>query len=352
MTITLETVEDLASARGGWDELAAAGGNVFATWDWMDAWWRSFGGGRRQLMLRRVLDADGRLLAMLPLYRTARGPIALARFVGHGPADELGPVCASADRVAAAEALTRMADELAPGGFLVAERLAGDVGWPPSLLRAPMRTEASPVLRIGSCTWDEWLGSRSSNFRQQVRRRERRLVREHGLTFRLSEDPARLETDLDTLVRLHVARWGEESKTFALERVTFHREFAKRALAAGRLRLWLAEVDGRPVAAWYGFRFARREIYYQAGRDPAWDREAVGFVLLAHTIRAAFEDGMREYRFGLGDEDYKMRFASDDPGLLTVAVGSRTATVLAGVAAAAARRLPRGARRAGLQRVA
>ncbi|MDQ3719252.1 MAG: GNAT family N-acetyltransferase [Actinomycetota bacterium] len=352
MSITLETVEDLASARRGWDELAAASGNVFATWDWMDAWWRSFGGGRRRLMLRRVLDADGRLLAMLPLYRTAHGPIAIARFLGHGPADELGPVCADADRAAAAEALTSMANELGTGGVLVAERLAGDAGWPPSLLRAPMRTEASPVVRTENCTWDEWLDSRSSNFRQQVRRRERRLVREHGLTFRLSDDPARLETDLDTLVRLHAARWGEESSTFTLGRLAFHREFAQRALAAGRLRLWLAEVDERPIAAWYGFRFARREVYYQAGRDPAWEREAVGFVLLAHTIRAAFQDGMREYRFGLGDEDYKTRFASDDPGLLTVAVGSRTATVLAGVAAAAARRLPRGARRAGLQRVA
>jgi len=351
MPITLETVDDLASARSGWDELAAASGNVFATWDWVDAWWRSFGGGRR-LMLRRVLGADGRVLAILPLYRTARGPVAIARFVGHGPADELGPVCAPADRTVAAEALAQMAGELGHGGFLLAERLAGGVGWPPSLLRAPMRTEASPILRTGSATWDQWLSSRSSNFRQQVRRRERRLVREHGLSFRLSDDPARLETDLDRLVALHAARWGEESRAFAPERVIFHREFAHRALAAGRLRLWMAEVDERPVAAWYGFRFAGREIYYQAGRDPAWDREAVGFVLLAHTIRAAFEDGMTEYRFGLGDEDYKSRFAGDDPGLVTVAVGSRTVTLLAGVAAAAARRLPGRARRAGLRRVA
>jgi hypothetical protein len=42
-------------------------------------------------------------------------------------------------------------------------------------------------------------------------------------------------------------------------------------------------------------------------------------VLLAHTIRAAFDDGVREYRFGRGQDPYKYRFTGQDPGLETVA---------------------------------
>jgi GNAT acetyltransferase-like protein len=67
-------------------------------------------------------------------------------------------------------------------------------------------------------------------------------------------------------------------------------------------------------------RYAGIESYYQAGRDPAWDHYRVGFVLLAHAIRQAADDGIREYRPLRGAEDYKLRFAVADPGLETVAV--------------------------------
>src|SRR5439155_17070455 len=118
---------------------------------------------------------------------------------------------------------------------------------------------------------------------------------------------------------------------------SFHREFAQVALDRGWLRLWILELDGRPAAAWYGFRFGGVETYYQSGRDPAADRLAVGFVLLVQTIRAALKDGIREYRFGRGAESYKYRFASEDPGLETVAVATRPLGRAAIRAAGAAR---------------
>src|SRR5206468_2281345 len=110
--------------------------------------------------------------------------------------------------------------------------------------------------------------------------------------------------------------------------------FAHAALERGWLRLWVLEADGAPVAAWYGFRFAEVDWYYQSGRDPAWERQSVGFVLMAHTIQAAFDDGMLEYRLLRGGEGYKERFASDDPGIETVAL---TRGVLGSAALLAAR---------------
>ena len=82
----------------------------------------------------------------------------------------------------------------------------------------------------------------------------------------------------------------------------FHRELAREALARGWLRLWLLELDGRPIAAWHGFRVGPVASYYQAGRDPSYERFSVGFVLLAHSIRSAIAEGATEYRFGRGDE--------------------------------------------------
>src|SRR5207253_3308893 len=115
-------------------------------------------------------------------------------------------------------------------------------------------------------------------------------------------------------------------------------EFLSRAAGRGWLRLWFLEVEGRAVAAWLGFRFAGAASYYQAGRDPAWDRYAVGFVLLVHTMRAALEEGCSEYRFLRGGEEFKYRFATDDPGLETFALARGPAARAAVAAAAAAPR--------------
>jgi CelD/BcsL family acetyltransferase involved in cellulose biosynthesis len=188
--------------------------------------------------------------------------------------------------------------------------------------------------------------------RAQVRRAERRLAREHELRFRLAEDPERLADDMETLFTLHDARWEPEggSGAFNLERRAFHRDFARAALRRGWLRLWLAEVDGRPAAAWYGFRYAGRDWYYQMGRDPAWDRFKVGFVLLSHTIRDAFEAGVSAYHFGLGPEPYKDRFASHDPRLETVVLGRRPVVAVATRAVEVVRRLPKDKRHALLRR--
>jgi CelD/BcsL family acetyltransferase involved in cellulose biosynthesis len=226
---------------------------------------------------------------------------------------------------------------------LVGETLLESQGWSTLLAGQVVRTESSPVIS-GRRTFEQLLASRSANFRQQVRRRERKLRREHGLRLRLCDGPARLQEDLDLLFDLHARRWDpEESTAFDERRAAFHREFAALALERGWLRLWVAEADGRPVAALYGWRFGDSECFYQSGRDPAWAREAVGFVLLAHAVGAALDDGVAEYRLLRGAEAYKRRFADHDPGLETVIVPRRSVTGAAAsvVAALAERERPR-----------
>lgn len=316
--LVLDRVSDIKELAEEWSLLAQRSGNVFATPEWIAAWWRHFGGGR-ELVLTGCRDVEGRLVAVLPLYVWRRRPLRILRFVGHGPGDELGPVCAPEDRPRAAGALV---DALEGERFdvLVAELLPQAGMWG-SLLPGSRRltTTGSPLISLQGKTWDDILAACSRGLRQRVRRLERALRREHDVRFRLADDPARLDADLDVLFRLHAARWGSAGSTF-LATEPFQREFAARAAARGWLRLWFLEIDGAARAAWLGFRFAGAECYYQAGRDPAWDGRSVGFVLLVYTIRAAVEDGAAEYRFLRGGEDYKYRFASSDPGLETVAL--------------------------------
>jgi CelD/BcsL family acetyltransferase involved in cellulose biosynthesis len=324
--LVLESIEDFESIRDEWSSLADGSGNIFATWQWAATWWRHFG-RKGRLLLTACQDEERRLVGLLPLYLWSARPVRVARFIGHHAGDQLGPICLAADRARVAAALRELI-AVASLDVLLGEQVAASEHWSERLGGRVLSREASPVLNLAGRTWEDYLSCRSRNFREQVGRRERKLIRERKLHFRLADDPNRLSTDLDVLFRLHRERWAGARTNFS-QREAFHREFAALALRCGWLRLWLAELEGEPAAAWYGFRLAGVESYYQAGRSAAADSTSIGFVLLAHSIREAFVNGMEEYRFLRGGEPYKFRFADSDAGLETIAVSSGMAGRLA-----------------------
>lgn len=332
--IELQQFSDLDERRALWSELALESRNIFATWEWASTWWTHY--ARAGVARFWECTREGRPFAILPLYvyTPARRGVRVLRFVGHGPGDVLGPVCAQSDWPAAGAALVQSLDERPRGWHVfVAERLpCGPVG--KALGGTPIQTEANPYLDTEGMDWQAFTASRSKNMRQQMGRRARKLGKAHEVSYRLTTDPATLDADMATLMRLHAARW-QAPGAFAGPAAAFHKDFARRALAAGWLRLWTMEVDGEAVAAWYGFRYAGIEFFYQSGRNPQWDEWSVGYLLLVETMRSAFDDGMDRYAFLRGDEPYKHRFASGDLGLETRTRGrgpAGSAAAAAGVA--------------------
>jgi len=331
----LEEVSRLEALGAGWAACAEASRNVFVTPEWLSLWRAHFAADRPLQIV--ACRENGELRAVLPLYSSSSGPVKLLRFLGHGHSDELGPVCAPAEREAAAVALMRTIESRGSDLF-IGDDLLGDFDWADRLGGRMLERTESPVARFDGESWDDFVGARSTKLRRRLRYYERSLE-PHGLRYRLATDPERLAADLDALFTLHAARWGE-SPWFAPAR-DFHEEFAAIALERGWLRLWFLELDGRAVAGWLGYRFAGVESHYQSGRDPTWDKASVGIVLLAHTMREALADGIEEYRFLRGGEGYKQRFATDDPGVVTVG----RATSALGHAALAARTARRRVRR-------
>lgn len=338
--LSVELHSDFAALREEWSALAERAGTIFATWEWASIWWRHLGEDR-PLHLATCRDSGGRPVAILPLYLASRRPLRVVRLVGHGPGDELGPICAPEDRAAVAPAIPVALGLIRPGwDVFVADNLPRDPAWG-SIGAARLNEIPNPALKMKGMSWGEFFESRSAKFRQQLRRNTRRLARDHGLEYRLADDPERLDADLDALFSLHSARWREESSgVFAGAEGSFQREFAHSALDRGWLRLWFLRLDGEPAAARLGFRFGRIESGYQSGRDPAWDRYGLGFLLQAHVIREAMNDGIDEYRLLRGGEEYKDRLANVDLGLETIALARGAAGRLALATGRAALALP------------
>jgi CelD/BcsL family acetyltransferase involved in cellulose biosynthesis len=333
----IEPIADLAAARPLWTDLAERSGNIFATWEWADAWWRHFGDDDDPCLYACLRDDEP--FAIAPLCRERKGRVNMLRFIGHGVGDVLGPICAPGDQTAAAAAIvTGVRGQEGRWTALLAERVSAETAT--TLGGVLLNSETNPSLSIDGRTWDEYMASASKNLREKVRRNTRKLEREHTLAFELCERDEQVEPMMRTLFELHRMRWAADGSFGRESVIPFHLDFAATALKRGWLRLWTMRIDDEPAAAWYGFRFGEVEAYYQSGRDPRFDRFSVGFLMLARTIKGAFDDGLGSYGFLRGDEPYKDRFATSTETLETRAVGRDVAGRCAVRAGALALQVP------------
>jgi CelD/BcsL family acetyltransferase involved in cellulose biosynthesis len=355
---TAEVITDpdrLGEIEADWRSLAEWRGNAFLTPEWYFAWLRSYGADADPAVIA-VRAPAGELRGVMPLARDRAARPRSLRFGGANLADHLHPVAAGLEEeeAVAAAAGARLDAEIPRWSAIVLDNVDADARWwrammsaaPLSLAAVSYRQTTLPCIQLPA-SWEDYLASRSRNFRSQLGRKLRALERDHEVRFRRTRAAPELASDLETFFRLHDARWDTRGgSSSASERTRrFHGDFTAAALERGWLRLWLMEVDGAPVAAWYGWRLGERYSYYLAGFEPRWSDASVGLLLLAHTVQEAIEESASEYDLLLGEEAYKQRFATATRPIETVVLARslHPMRLLAGTEAAlwrAHRRLP------------
>src|SRR5699024_2164507 len=299
-----------------WNQLAEQSRNIFLTRDFAEAWWSTYRPWGKPVVLT---DRPQQPRCILPLYRS-HGPVPFLRQIGHGPADALGPLCASGDEARAADMVRSQLGRELRQGILVLHDVAADEAWDARLGGSVVRSTPGPAIRRTSPSWQEFLATRTKNFRSHVRRNSRRLHDAFDVTIRVSTADT-LEEDVSTLLGLHRLRWGEGAPFATGRGAELVRSFARRCQERGWLRLSVLELDGHPAAADLVLRFAGVYSSWQGGWDPQYrEQYSVGSVLEMESLRSAVEDGASEYRLLRGDEAYKQRLANTDQGTCTVTI--------------------------------
>jgi CelD/BcsL family acetyltransferase involved in cellulose biosynthesis len=320
----IDTLERLAAVRDAWRGLLAesASASPFLTWDWLDAWWRRFG-GRRQL---RVLAGwSGGRLDLLAPYMARRRQISRGMLwtglepIGTGPvgADYLDILVRRDMEAVGVRALARYLD--AERHELTAPRihadaaqlreLAGrlsDAGWRFRSQTTP--DDICPYVTLAGHSWASFVDSLGREHRANLRRRSRKLHERHRVRLLRAESDEQRDQFLEALVRLHRMRWSTRGGSTAFhtaDLVAFHHHFTRRALAQGWLRLFVLMLDDSPAAALYGLRFGETFYFYQSGFDPRFAGEGVGLVLMGCAIEQAIAEGAAEFDFLHGREPYK-----------------------------------------------
>jgi CelD/BcsL family acetyltransferase involved in cellulose biosynthesis len=200
-----------------------------------------------------------------------------------------------------------------PAGSGWADRLRA--AWPGAFVHVrPMG--AAPVAPVEAADADAWLKSRSSNFRQQMRRFRRRLD-EAGATWRATEDASALESDIATLEQLHRGRL-ERTDAFPPGAAAMLADAGRELMPAGRFRLALIEVDGRAVNAQLFVGAGDELSYWNGGFDDEYGQLRPSYVGLVDGVAAAIDGGYARFDLGQGTQPYKSRFADDEVALETV----------------------------------
>jgi CelD/BcsL family acetyltransferase involved in cellulose biosynthesis len=345
----------LSELRAEWSALfdAAADPSPFLSWEWLEAWWRAFG-GRRTPWILEARDGRGALAGLLLLAGGA-GPLGVRRWrlLGNGVtgADGLDALARPEDAAAVRAALARaLADAAEPWDVLDLEDLPCGSPTVQAIRRAAAACGAQVTVERGfACPGFALRGTFEAHL-ARVRRREtygrrvRWLARQPGFRVTVATTPEETPAALEDLLRLHRLRWEREGGSDGIPPgpvEAFHREVAPRLAARGWLRLYTLRVGGAAIASVYGLEVGRRFFYYQSGYDPAWSARSPGVVLVGRTIADAYARGLTDYDFLRGSEAYKLDWASDRRETCSLRVHAPS---LRAGAAALAREAWRGAR--------
>jgi CelD/BcsL family acetyltransferase involved in cellulose biosynthesis len=315
----------LAALRTEWSALfdAAKEPSPFLSWEWLEAWWRAFG-GRREPWILEARDGRGALAGLLLLAGGA-GPLGVRRWrlLGNGVtgADGLDVLARAADAPAVRAALVRaVAGRGEPWDVLDLEDLPCGSPTVEALRRAAAAGGAHVTVERGfTCPGFALRGTFEAHLARVRRhetygRRVRWLSRQPGFRFTVATTPAEAPAALEDLLRLHRLRWEREGGSDGISAgpiEDFHREVAPRLAARGWLRLYALHVGGAAVASVYGLEVKGRFFYYQSGYDPAWSARSPGLVLVGKTVEDAYARGLSDYDFLRGSEAYKLDWASD-----------------------------------------
>jgi CelD/BcsL family acetyltransferase involved in cellulose biosynthesis len=309
----LDGFADPALPSRAWNGLLRTGDSdlVFLTWEWQTAWWECF--GRGQLLLLAAAR-EGQTVALAPLFADG----GMVFFTGSGAADYLDFV-GDVSEPAVLDALLQAARAAAP------EFVGFRFYHVPDASRTSAQLQAAAA-RLGLAIFDEGhlpaptldlvadrKAALAATQKSSVLRDERALGRDGELAVRHFRTAAEVRPQLDVFFQQHVARRaasGQESKFLQPAYRAFYRQLAERGAAAGWLRFSRMDWQGRPAAFHFGSCHQGRFLYSIPTFAQALARRSPGSVLLRHLLLAALDEGAAWFDFGLGDESYKQRYAT------------------------------------------
>lgn len=156
-------------------------------------------------------------------------------------------------------------------------------------------------------TWSGFLDQLTGKERHELRRKLRRLNEAARINFRVVENPAEVNKEIDTFLALFKLNRPGKSDFMTDRRAAFFRALAAEMAGAGILRLFFLELEDAPAAAVMCFDYHSTMYLYNNGYDIRHRSLSVGLLSKVLTIKDSIHRGKTKYDFLKGTEPYKRR---------------------------------------------
>ena len=305
--------EDFLALGAEWDQLLAhsSADTIFLTSAWLRAWLETYGQGSNLLIPQ--IRRNGKLIAAAA-FRERHGII---EFAGLGPSDYLDlVVSADLDEETAQHAIEtvlRSAQGAVSGFRYFLLNRVPLVNGTLARLNAGLSHYHATLLGSVLAPSMDMSAAPEKLQKKSLRRHERDLLRQGSVDTETFTRADEILPRLNEFFDQHIRRWQGTPYPSLFHDATaraFYEAVTRQLDASGWLQFTQIRLDGRLVAAHFGFFHGGRFIWYKPCYEPALSKSSPGEVLIKRLIEGAQAAGANEFDFTIGEEAFKMRFAT------------------------------------------
>ena len=311
--LRLEVVKEfgrMCELRGEWSafNLNAPCSTPFQTPEWLFNWWKHFGSGELKVLVFR--DSNGEFIGVIPLFLHHWEGRKQLTLLGSGISDYLEPAIALEHRGEAMDCLREYLVADADWGVCNLQDLTSDSPLESIGRNAELIVERRPDLPcseiiVDKCFSEFWT-ERPSGLRRNVRRYSDKARQVAMPEFRVT--PSYDEEHLESLIRLHSARWREQGELGTIAAngsAAFLRDVTKEFARQNLLLFFSLRFEGEIAAVILSFPYRKVVFSYLSAFNPEYSALGLGRILLYEAVRYTFEQNYSSWNFLRGSEPYK-----------------------------------------------
>lgn len=311
----LHTEGELRALAEEWTQLYAESvpRNPFLSHAWAVACWENVCSDCELYLL--TARHEGRLVGLAPLRRARQRGFRVLQFIGSGWSEYTGFLVSPRHPRMDEVLLEGLRQRRREWDLLVLRQLSDtfsrihQVTPPKGLGHAEMEAEGAPYLTFAG-DW-EALHTDGPSWVKRHKRFARVFARDGGTVVRyVAEEAARR---MDEVAAIEAHSWKARYGDAAFQRREVRNLLVQAFLTLGQdggMELWIAYMEDRPAAYHINFVMPERIGYYRTAYDEQFKKWSPGGVVNYHSLRSAWEAGLREYDFMSGMEPYKKERAN------------------------------------------
>src|SRR3989339_1919431 len=322
---TITTVEGFLALESVWNRVVekCSNENLCLTFEWFTSWLAGFGGGKNLFVL--VIRKDGVIIGFAPLMITHTRYRNL-------PASEVGFIqndySPSSDFIIyenQAEAISAVIDYLLAlqnWDVISLRNMPKDSPNYPALVQTLAQKGiiygtgpglSSPFIRIQT-DWETFMASRTRKFRKAIRNKMNRIKKWGAYEIKTIDTIDDNGSVLEHIFAISKNSWKADYDKDIVSNdnnMRFFTALSKTAARKGWLKIWLLNVDGKPVAYEYHLAYKGRLHALRSDYDRSYRLSSPGSILDMHIVENAFSGHVREYDMCGSSDFYKLNWTSD-----------------------------------------